>query len=222
MLYTLSVSAAMSLELGICASTISLPILSGLQGVSSGVGKVANGGGLLSARSTLPDLCHRLVVVANNRRCRLVHVLDAAASKRSLAGGIIRSRSINVASVLLNGRLDVAEDRAFDERPRRSTFKGMADVVIPEVVDDVNHGVASELWRAALDVVDVVVLECDCVLVAGQVHGPVVVGVAAGGPLGLAVDEVVGDRDAGVSGVAGHDVLASDERCLSIFLAIYT
>lgn len=191
------------------------------QGVSSSDAKVAGSGRLLSARSTLANFCHGLVVVANNRWRRLVHVPDAAASKRSLARRIIGRRRVDVAGVLLNRRLDVAEDRAFDEGPRRSTFKSMADVVIPEVVDDVDYGVTSELGRAALGVVDVVVLECDCVLVAGQVHGPVVIGVAAGGPLGLAVDEVVGDCDASVSSVTGHDVLASDERCLSILLAIY-
>jgi len=96
----------------------------------------------------------------------------------------------------------------------------MADVVVPEVVDDVDDGVASELGRAALCVGDVVVLERNGVLGAGHVHCPVVVGVAAGGPLGIAVDEVVGDCDAGVLRVAGHDVLASDEGCLSNILAI--
>jgi hypothetical protein len=96
----------------------------------------------------------------------------------------------------------------------------VTDVIIPEVVDYVDDGVASELGRAALGVVDVVVLESDCVLGAGQVNGPVVVGVTASGPLGLAVDEVVGDCDAGVFSVAGDDVLASDERCLSELLAI--
>jgi len=96
----------------------------------------------------------------------------------------------------------------------------VADVVIPEVVDHMDDGVASELGRAALGVVNVVVLESDCVLGAGQVNGPVVVSVTASGPLGLAVDEVVGDRDAGVFGVAGHNMLASDERCLSKLLAI--
>jgi hypothetical protein len=55
----------------------------------------------------------------------------------------------------------------------------MADVVIPKVVDEVDDGVTSELGRAALGMVDVVILEGDCVLRAGQVRDPVVVGVAA-------------------------------------------
>ena len=97
----------------------------------------------------------------------------------------------------------------------------MADVVIPEVVDDVDDGVASELGRATLSVCNVVVLERDGILGASQVHCPVVVGVAAGGPLGVAVDEVVGDRDAGVFGVTSDDVLASNEGCLSGVLAIH-
>lgn len=46
------------------------------------------------------------------------------------------------------------------------------------------------------------------------------VGVAAGGPLSVAVDQVIGDCDAGVFGVAGHNMLASDERCLSMLLAM--
>lgn len=191
-----------------------------LQGVSSGVAKVANGVRLLSARGTLTDLCHGLVVVAHNRRRGLVHVPDTAAPKRSLARRIISRWCVDVTSVLLNRCLDIAEHRAFDERPRRSAFDGMSNVVVPEVVDDVDDGIASELGRAALGVVDVIVLEGDCVLRAGQVHGPVVVGVAAGGPFGLAVDEVVGDCDAGVFGVTGDDVLAADERCLSEWLAV--
>lgn len=97
----------------------------------------------------------------------------------------------------------------------------MADVIVPEVVDDVDDGVASELGRAALGVCNVVVLERDGILGASQVHSPVVVGVAAGGPLGVAVDKVVGDRDAGVFGVASDNVLASDEGCLSEVLAIH-
>ena len=40
----------------------------------------------------------------------------------------------------------------------------MADVVVPEVIDDVDDGVASELGRAASGVGDVVVLESDSVL----------------------------------------------------------
>ena len=84
-----------------------------------------------------------------------------------------------------------------------------------------DDGVASELGRATLGMCDVVVLERDSVLGASQVHCPVVVGVAAGGPLGVAVDEVVGDCDAGVLSVAGDDVLASDEGCLSELLAIH-
>lgn len=219
-LLTISVSIVISLNFGTCASKIPDPVVSGLQGVSSGIAKVADGGRLLGARCTLTHFSHGLVVVANDSWRRLVHVPDAAAAKRGLARCIVRRRSVDVAGVLFDRCLDVTEDRAFDERPCRSTFDGVADVVIPEVVDYVDDGVTSELGRAALGVVDVVVLEGDCVLGAGQVHGPVVVGVTASGPLGLAIDEVVGDRDACIFGVAGHNMLASDERCLSKLLGI--
>ena len=58
--------------------------------------------------------------------------------------------------------------------------------------------------------VDVVVFEGDGVEFAGEENAPVVVGVAAGGPGGCAVDEGVGDCYAGVFCVAGYDVLAAD------------
>jgi hypothetical protein len=84
-------------------------ILSGLQGISSGVAKVANGGRLLGARSALTDLCHGLVVIADNCRRGLIHVLDAASTKRRLARRIVGQWCVDVTGVLLNCRLDIAE-----------------------------------------------------------------------------------------------------------------
>lgn len=54
---------------------------------------------------------------------------------------------------------------------------------------------------------------------AGQVEAPVVVAVASGRPVGLPVNEDVGDCHAGVLGVAGDDVLAADEGGLWKWLA---
>lgn len=142
-------------------------IVAGLQSISSSIAKVADGRRLLSARSTFSDLCHGLVVVANNRRRGLVHVPNTATSERGLARCIIVCWGVDVAGVLFDRFLDVAEDIAFEERPRRSTFDSVADVVVPEVIDNVDDGVAAELRRAALGVGNVVVLERDGVLGAG-------------------------------------------------------
>lgn len=64
--------------------------------------------------------------------------------------------------------------------------------------------------------VDVAVLDGDGVLVAGEVEGPVVVGVAGGRPGGLAFDEDIRDCHPGVLAVAGHDVLAANEGGLCV------
>jgi hypothetical protein len=58
--------------------------------------------------------------------------------------------------------------------------------------------------------VDVVPLEGDEVVGAGEVDAPVVVGVAGGGPGCCAVDVAVGDCDAVGGAVAEDDVLAGD------------
>lgn len=71
-------------------------------------------------------------------------------------------------------------------------------------------GVASELGGTAGEVVDVVVLEGDLVVGAGEVQVPVVVSVAGGGPLALAVDVAVGDAHAARGVLAQDDVLAGD------------
>lgn len=74
-----------------------------------------------------------------------------------------------------------------------------------------DDGVTAEFGRAALRMVDVVVLKGDGILCAGQVNGPVVVAVARGGPVCLPFHEVVGDCDASVFAVACDNMLAADE-----------
>lgn len=78
------------------------------------------------------------------------------------------------------------------------------------VVHGVQDGVASELGGTAREVVDVVVLEGDLVIRAGEVQVPVVVAVASGRPLALAVDVAVGDRDTAGGILAQDDVLTGD------------
>lgn len=52
------------------------------------------------------------------------------------------------------------------------------------------------------------------VVFADELHAPVLVAVAAGGVGGVAVDEVVGERDEAVGVVAKDIVNTADERCL--------
>lgn len=49
---------------------------------------------------------------------------------------------------------------------------------------------------------DVVALECDLIVFAGEVESPVVATVAGGRPGGFAVDFIVGDGDGSVGFVA--------------------
>lgn len=181
-----------------------------LQSVSGGVAEVADRRRLLGTCGTFANLCDGLVVVADNRRRSLVDVPDAAPAELALAGCIVSGRRPDVAGVLLDRGLDVAEDGALEQGVRGCTFDGVADVVGPEVVDHVDDGVAAQLWRAALGVVDVVVLEGYRILCAGHVDCPVVVAVAAGRPVRLALDEVVRDCDTSVLGIASYNVLAAD------------
>ena len=61
---------------------------------------------------------------------------------------------------------------------------------------------------------DVIALEGDQVVGAGEVETPVVVAVAGGGPRGRAIYLSVGDSDAIRSLVSQHDVLTANKRCL--------
>lgn len=82
----------------------------------------------------------------------------------------------------------------------------MTVVVVPHVVDGVEESATAEGRAAAEGLVDVVVLHGDLVVGADHLEGPVVESVAAGGVVGLAVDEVVGESDA-LSGVEVEDVV---------------
>lgn len=87
----------------------------------------------------------------------------------------------------------------------------MLGVGVEVVVDSVEESVTSNLGRAAGGVVDVVALEGDHVVGAGEVHAPVVVGVAGSRPGGGTVDFVVGDGDTAGSGVTEDNVLTGDQ-----------
>lgn len=111
--------------------------------------------------------------------------------------------------------VDVLESVAFgDDGGAGADLEGVALDRVPVVVDGVEESVAADLGGAAADVVDVVALESDHVVRAGEVESPVVVVVAGGGPAAAAVDLGVGDGHAVAGPIAENDVLASDQGCL--------
>lgn len=121
--------------------------------------------------------------------------------------------------VRLDGGGDVLEGVALgDDGGAGADLEGVARARVPVVVDGVEKRVAAYFRGAAADVVDVVALERDHVVGAGQVQGPVVLAVAGGGPGGGAVDLRVGDCDAVGGRIAEDDVLAADEGGLGVGL----
>jgi hypothetical protein len=85
----------------------------------------------------------------------------------------------------------------------------------PQVVDGVQEGAAGDLGGAARDVVDVVVLEGDVVGGSGEVESPVVVAVAGGRVVDVAVNLAVGDGNAATSLSTKDNVLTADLGSLS-------
>jgi hypothetical protein len=76
----------------------------------------------------------------------------------------------------------------------------------------VEQRVSAHLWRAARDVVDVVVLERDKVLRAQEEDVPVLVAVAVGRPRSRSVNVAVGDGHTAAGFGTKDDMLPSDER----------
>lgn len=88
----------------------------------------------------------------------------------------------------------------------------MTRVRVEIVVHGVEECVALNLRRAAARVVDVVVLERDHVVGAGEVHAPVVVSAASrvGRPSAATIDIAVGDGHAVGSLASEDEVLTTD------------
>lgn len=137
-------------------------------------------------------------------------VAAKSGSTRGTAGG--NTEELALDTLLVDGVLDVLEDVALSKDVARVNLEGVVRDIVEEVVDGVEESVAGDLGATAGDSVDVVVLEGDQVVGAGEVESPVVVGVAAGGPVGGAVDLAVGDGDTVGGAVAEDNVLAADER----------
>lgn len=150
---------------------------------------------------------------------RSASVLD---SSLALAVGAAGGRSKHASLVLQHGGLHVLEDVALgqDLSTRGSVVESVAGVVLPEVVDRVEHGVSADLGGSAAGVVDVVALQGNLVVRAGRVQSPVVVTVAGRGVFGVAVKVVVRNGDAVRCILAKDDHLAADVGELAVICDI--
>lgn len=146
-----------------------------------------------------------------------------------------RGEGLTLNRVLSNNR-DVLENITLSKNVTALTdLECVAGVVVPVVVNldiistspigpskqvsgtsenretySVENSVSLDLGATATGVVDVVALQGNQVAGTVEVDSPVVVAVAGGGPVGLAVDEGVRDGDALVGFGAEDDVLPTD------------
>ena len=90
----------------------------------------------------------------------------------------------------------------------------MPGVVLPVVSYGVQQSVTGDLRGAAGGAVNVVALECNLVLRACEIQGPVLVAVAGRRVIASAIDLAVGDGDAAGGVLAKDDVLTADLRGL--------
>jgi hypothetical protein len=161
----------------------------------------------------------RAHAVESTRAAESVDLASTAQSGRAsgVGRGAGSSEDLSARGAGVDGRGDVLESVALgDDGGAGADLEGVAAVGVPVVVDGVEESVAGDLGAATAGVVDVVALEGDHVVGAGEVHGPVVVAVAGGGPGGGAVDFVVGDGDTVAGGVAENDVLTADLRSSNV------
>lgn len=134
---------------------------------------------------------------------------------RRVAGGVWAVEHLAREAARLDLGDDILEHGALDYYHRAGVhLERVARVGVPVVVDCVEEGVAADLWGPPRGVVDVVALEGDEVVGAGEVEAPVVVTVAGGRPRGRAIYLGVGDGDTVGSLVTQHYVLTANERGL--------
>lgn len=163
-----------------------------------------------------------LVVKATLRVLEEVGLAGAAKGKLALRVGARGSEE--TALVVGNHLLYVDKDVTLKDAAGGgfTSLDGVAVVVLPDVVDGVKKSLAAEGRAAASGALDVVVLHGDLVVLANHLKGPVVVAVASSGVGRLAVDEVVGQRDA-LAGVEAEDVVLAARACsLSLLEGIWS
>lgn len=180
--------------------------------VTSGVDNVLSVGTRHGSSNVLSrEASNDAGVRASHGSGRTVNVGLAVAAKTALASGTTGSKDLAGKTSLRRGH-DVLESIALSDDLGTSVgLESVTGVGVEVVADGVEKGVASDLWRAARGVVDVVALEGDHVVAAGEVDSPVVVAIAGGGPGGGAVDLVVGDGNTAGRTLTKDNVLAGNQ-----------
>lgn len=161
-------------------------------------------------------------ILRRQRALRVVKRIRLADALESAVAICIRGRSGEQAAFEIGRQSrDVGEDVALEDAAGGgfAALEGVAVVVLPDVVDGVQEGASGQGGGAAGCAGDEVGFQRDLVAFADHLEGPVVVAVAAAGRVGrLAVDVVVGERDAGAGVVAEDVVLAA--RSGGLFLRV--
>lgn len=177
--------------------------LSSTSPVGDGVGDGSSSGSLVDTK-VLELAEERRVLVfgkaaaSGGGTSEKVDLAAPAERRRALSVGSGVGRAKELALVTLLHVLNVFEDVALPDtaRARVSTFEKVALNVSPDVVDGVQKSLSAERGTASGGLGDVVVLHADGVGLANHLENPIVVVVATGRVVGLAVDEVAGKLDA--------------------------
>jgi hypothetical protein len=176
-------------------------------------------GSLLRARNSLAlKLAEERRILLTSKRTpsrrsprKQIHLASPAQRRAALLIGTLIRRPKQLASVVRNNILYIVEHVALEDSARAGVpaLEEVAFDVGPDVVDGVEQRLAAERGPAAGGFGDVVVLHGDGVAGADHLEDPVVVAVAAGGEVGLSVDEVAGEGDASAGCEAEDVVLAA-------------
>lgn len=146
--------------------------------VTSGVDHVLSASSSSASCNVLAAEARQDAGIGTSKSGRVaVSVGLAVVAEVLLAGCVVGSRREELArKTRLSGSLDVLEYVALsDNLGTRVGLEGVSGVGVEVVVDGVDKGVAGDLGGAAGGVVDVVALEGDKVVAAGEVQSPVVV-----------------------------------------------
>lgn len=158
------------------------------------------------------------------RRAECVqHAVVAEVGVAHLVGAGARGgEDAAVDRTLLDRVVDVLEDVALcNDLGAAADFESVALDLVPVIVDGVEEGVAADLGSTSGSVVDVVVLHGHQIARSSEVDGPVVVVVALGRPLAVAVNVAVADGHTLVGALSQDNVLATDASSLTKALATH-
>jgi hypothetical protein len=166
------------------------------------------------------EVRHEASITGTNKLARAAESVDLTRTTKELLARRSSSRIQNgeqaaTSRSVLDGRFHAGEHVALGKNlGAGGDLEGVSAVVFPVVVDGVQDGVACNLGSAAGSSMDVVALEGDGILRAGEVESPVLVLIAGGGPVGKTINLVVRDGHAAGSDLAQDDVLTADQGSL--------